>query len=108
MVVRTGARSAVAGSRTAAATSSGNADPSAETAPTAPCASPSGISDSGPTKMSSPSTRYGANRSQGTSDTLRPRKFGASFGRSSGYWSVTFFRKMCLKVSTIPRAISGR
>ena len=33
---------------------------------------------SGPTKMSSPSSRYGANRSQGVSETFRPRKFGAS------------------------------
>ena len=47
----------VEGSRTAAATRSGNAEPRAETAPTAPAASPSAISASGPTKTSSPSTR---------------------------------------------------
>src|SRR3954468_12798203 len=75
---RTRPRSAAGGSRTAAATSSGNAEPSAETAPTAPASIPCGISASGPTKTSSPSSRYGAKRSHGVSDTLRPRKFGAA------------------------------
>ena len=46
--------------------------------PTAPAARPWGMSASGPTKMSRPSTRYGAKRSQGVSDTFRPAKFGAS------------------------------
>src|SRR5262249_55121026 len=76
--VRTGPRSAPPGSRTAATTSSGNADASADTAPTAPPASPCGISASGPTKTSRPSSRYGANCSHGVSDTLRPPKFAAS------------------------------
>src|SRR5215212_1208357 len=83
---RTGPRSALDGSRTAAATSSGNADASADTAPTAPAARPRVISDSGPTKMSSPSSRYGAKRSHGVSETLSPRKFGAAsrrFARTS-------------------------
>ena len=45
------------GSRTTAATSSGNADASADTAPTAPASRPRWISASGPTKMSNPSRR---------------------------------------------------
>ena len=63
-------------SRTAAATSSGNAEASAEIAPTAPPARPRSISASGPTKMSSPSIRYGSKRSQGASETFRPVRFG--------------------------------
>jgi hypothetical protein len=43
--------------RTAAATISGNADASAETAPTAPAAIAGAISPSNPTKTSSPSIR---------------------------------------------------
>ena len=39
---------------------------------------PCGISDSGPTKMSSPSSRYGSKRSHGVSETFSPTKFAAS------------------------------
>src|SRR5439155_1541305 len=65
------------GSRTSATTASGKLPASPETAPTAPRANPWGISTSGPTKMSSPSSTYGSRRSHGVSDTLRPTKFGA-------------------------------
>src|SRR6185503_18978422 len=46
------------GARTTDATSSGNADASADTAPIAPASRPRWISASGPTKMSNPSSRY--------------------------------------------------
>ena len=57
---RTGARSAPPGSLTAAATSSGNVEASAETAPTAPAASPRGGAPQGQRNVE-PSIRYGAN-----------------------------------------------
>ena len=70
------------GSRTSATTASGKLAASPETAPVAPPARPCGISASGPTKMSSPSSRYGSKRSHGVSETFRPTKFDAS-SRSS-------------------------
>ena len=47
-----------------------------DTAPAAPPASPRATSDSAPTKMSSPSRRYGSTFSHGLSETLSPRRFG--------------------------------
>jgi hypothetical protein len=72
------AASSPSGSRTAAETRSGNADASADTAPTAPARIPCVIRASGPTNTSRPSTRYGANASQGVSETFIPAKFGAA------------------------------
>ena len=60
-----------------ATTFSGRALASAETAPTAPCSRPCAIRDSGPTKTSSPSSRYGRNASHGESETFMPARFGA-------------------------------
>jgi hypothetical protein len=85
-VARAAAARAVASgvrSRTAPQTSSGNADASAEITPIAPPARPRAISASGPTKMSSPSIRYGSKRSHGASDTLRPARFGTRSPRRS-------------------------
>ena len=42
---------------------------------------PSKISASGPTKTSSPSIRYGAKRSNGASETLRPARFGRALAQ---------------------------
>src|SRR5439155_25276643 len=86
---RTGPSSTAPGSRTADATSSGKTDASADTAPAAPAARPRPRSASGPTKTSSPSTRYAENADQGVSETLRPRKFAASSRRRSSTTSGT-------------------
>ena len=50
----------------------GSTDASPETAPAAPRSRPWRISGSGPTKTSSPSTRYGSNRSHGVFETFSP------------------------------------
>ena len=71
---------------TTAATRSGNADASAETAPIAPPSMPRRMSASGPTKTSSPSSaRYGSNASHGASLTFSPTKFGASLPQAAEY-----------------------
>ena len=70
---------AAVGSRTTAATSSGNADGERRRRrPTAPARDPVARSSaSGPTKTSSPSSRYGSNASHGASETFSPARFGA-------------------------------
>src|SRR5205823_7577162 len=79
------------GSRTTATTASGKLAASPETAPAAPRANPWGISASGPTKMSSPSSRYGSNRSHGVSETFRPTKFCARSRRDASTSSGTAY-----------------